>query len=96
MSKYYHTHLFSHVVPVLSRMNTSLQRCSPGCSVHSGSLVFWTGDRLPIDEERYSVFCLWYTVVGFPCRYPCRSARNNASWHGLALQDPTTDINVMR
>lgn len=96
MTEYYRTHLFSHVVPVLSRMNPSFQRRGPRCSVHRGPLVSWTGDRLPIDEERYCVFCLWYAVVRFPCSYPGSSTRNNASWHGLVLQDPTTNIDVVR
>lgn len=90
------THLFSHVVPVLSRMNPSFQRRSPRRSVHRGSLVFLAGDRLPIDQERYSVFCLRYTVVGFACSYTCCSTRNDASWYGLVLQDPTANINVVR
>lgn len=90
------THPFSHVVPMLSRMNPSFQRRSPRCSVHRRPLVSRASKGLPINEERYGVFCLWYTVVGFPCSYTGSSTRDDPSRYGLVLQDPTTNVDVMR
>ena len=77
-------------------MDASFQRCSPRCSVHRGPLVLLAGDRLPVDEQRYSIFCLWHAVVGFTCSYTSGSTRNDASRYGLVLQDPTANIDVMR
>lgn len=77
-------------------MNPSFQRRSPRCGVHRGPLVLLAGDRLPINEERYSVFCPWYAVIGFARSYTGSSTRNDASWYGLVLQDPTANIDVMR
>lgn len=77
-------------------MNSSFQWRSPRRSVNRGPLVFRTGDRLPIDEEGYSVFCLGDTVIGFARSYACGSARNDASRYGLVLQDPTADVDVVR
>lgn len=77
-------------------MNPSFQRCRPRSSVHRGPLVSRAGNRLPINEERYGVFCLWYTVVGFPCSYAGSGTRNDASRYGLVLQDPTANIDVVR
>ena len=55
-----------------------------------------TAQRLPVDEKRDRVLGLGNTVVRLARRDTGRSARNNACWDGLVLQDPAANVDVVR
>lgn len=90
------TDLFSHVVPVLSGMHAGLQRCGPGCRVHTRALVLGALDRLPVHKQRDGILGVVHAVVRLARGYSCRSARDYPGRDGLVLQDPAADINVVR
>lgn len=58
--------------------------------------MFQTLHRLPVDEKRDGVFGPRNAVVRFAGSYARCSTGHNAGRNGLVLQDPTTDINMVR
>jgi hypothetical protein len=81
---------------VLGRVDTGSQRRGPRCRIDSGPFVFRARDRLPIDEKRDSVFSLRSTVVRLARGYTGGGTGHDAGRNRLVLQDPTTDIDVVR
>lgn len=57
------THLLSHIIPVLGRVDPGFQRRRPAGCVHGRASMGLAFDRLPIDEERDGVLCLGHAVV---------------------------------
>jgi len=76
-------YLFSHVIPMLGGVDTGSQWSGPGCGVDGSALVLWTRDRLPVNQERDSVFCLWNAIVGCARGYTGGGACHYASGNGL-------------
>lgn len=89
-------YLFSHVIPVLGGVDTGSQWSGPRCGVDGGALVLWTRDRLPVNKERDSVFRLWNAIEGCASSYTGGGACYDTSRNSLVLQDPATDINMVR
>lgn len=81
---------------MLGGVDTGSQWSSPGCGVDGGTLVLWTRDRLPVNEERDSVFSLRHAIVGFIGSYTGGGACHNTCGDSLVLQYPATDIDMMR
>jgi len=53
-------------------------------------------ERLPVDEERYGVFGLGNAIERLSRRDTRSSAGHNPSGDCLPLEEPTTDVDVMR
>ena len=51
---------------------------------------------MPVDEKRDGVFGLRNTVVRLARGYTRGGASHDAGGNGLVLQDPTTNIDMMR
>lgn len=81
---------------MLRRMHSGFQRGCPAGCVYTCASVLRAFDGLPINHEGDSIFGLWHTVVWLARRNPRRCTRNNASRVGDVLQNPGTDINVVR
>jgi hypothetical protein len=58
--------------------------------------MFRACDRLPIHEKCDGVFSLRNTIVWFARSYTGGSTGHDAGRNRLVLQDPTTDINMVR
>lgn len=77
-------------------MDTRLQRRSPGRGINSSPFVMRTRKRLPIHKERDRIFSVFDAVVRLAGGDARRRTRYNTRRHGLALQDPAADVDVMR
>lgn len=90
-----HTHLFCHVVPVLSTMHAAGRGSGPGGRIDGGALVLGTLDRLPVHQERDRVLRLGNAVVGRAGGNARRGAGHHAGGVGLVLQHPAAYIDVV-
>jgi hypothetical protein len=77
-------------------MNTRVLWGSPGCGVDSSPTVSRTREGLPIDEKRDGVFGLGNTIVRLSRGDAGCSAGHDTSRDRLSLEEPTTDIDVVR
>ena len=81
---------------MLGRVHASLQRSGPGRGVDACPFVFGAFDRLPVHKQSDRIFGVIHTVVRLARRYPRGSARNYSSGDSLVLQNPATDIDMVR
>lgn len=87
--------LLSHIVEVLLGVDTSTNRCRPGRSVDSSSLVVWRGKGLPVDQQSDRILRLLNTIVRFTRSNTLGGGSYNSSGYCATLQYPGTDINVV-
>ena len=78
-------YLFCHIVPMLGRMDPRLEWGCPARGVHGCSSVCLVLGRLPIDQQRNSVFRLRNAVVGFAGGNASRGTCYYASGNSEAL-----------
>jgi hypothetical protein len=89
------TDLFCHIIPVLRRVDASLQWRGPRRCVDTSAFVLGTLDGLPVDKKCDRIFSLWNTIVGLAGGDTSGCTRYNASRHSSVLKHPAADINVM-
>jgi hypothetical protein len=90
------THLFTQIIPVLGGVDTGFNGRCPRCGVDRRTLVPRTFYRLPVDKKRDGVFGPLIAIVRFAGGYTrCRTG-HNTSRNSPVLQDPATDIDMVR
>jgi hypothetical protein len=90
------SYLLGHVVPMLSRVNASLERCSPRRGVYRRASVLGAAQRLPVHKKRDSVFGLRDTIVRLAGSNTGGRAGNDARRHSAVLHDPAVDVDMVR
>lgn len=80
---------------MLRSVDTLLQRCRPASRVDSGTTVVRTLDGLPVYQECDGVFRPGHAVVVSSCDTGSGTSHDTGG-NGDILQDPATDVNVMR
>lgn len=88
--------LFPHIIPVLCRVHSRLQGCSPRGSIYARPFVPWALYRLPINEKCDRIFGLLDAIVRFPSGNACSRTSDDTCRDSSPLEYPATDIYMMR
>lgn len=90
------SYLLSHIIPVLARVDASLQRRSPASCVDGGTAVSLALRGHPVDEKRDGILSFWDAIVRRTRCDASGGARDNACRNGDAIKNPAADIDVVR